>query len=148
MIQGANRTVRGENKGATPEQWEAPYTTAFQGKSVWWYWDAPAEGRLTIKTEGSNFDTVLLVFMYVNGKFLPVGLNDNAGNGISWSQMSVPLRKGTRYFIGVDGAGGAEGQVVVNVEQAAAAASPAKAPGVAPKATKQKVRNLAPSPAK
>lgn len=148
MIQGANRTVRGENKGATPEQWEAPYTTAFQGKSVWWYWDASAEGRLTIKTEGSNFDTVLLVFMYVNGKFLPVGLNDNAGNGISWSQMSVPLRKGTRYFIGVDGAGGAEGQVVVNVEQAAAAASPAKAPGVAPKATKQKVRNLAPSPAK
>ena len=148
MIQGANRTVRGENKGATPEQWEAPYTTAFQGKSVWWYWDAPAEGRRTIKTEGSNFDTVLLVFMYVNGKFLPVGLNDNAGNGISWSQMSVPLRKGTRYFIGVDGAGGAEGQVVVNVEQAAVAASPAKATSVAPKATKQKVRNLAPSPAK
>ena len=140
MIQGASRTVRGENKGATPEAWEAPYTTAFKGKSVWWYWDALSEGRVTIKTEGSNFDTVLLVFMYANGKFLPVGLNDNAGNGISWSEMSVPLRKGTRYFIGVDGAGGVEGQVVVNVEQAAPPA-PAKASSVAPKATKQKVRS-------
>ena len=122
-ITGTNQTVRGENKGATPESWEAPYTKAFQGKSVWWYLDAPAEGRVTIKTEGSNFDTVLLVFTYSNGKFLPAALNDNAGNGISWSQLTLPLRKGTRYYIGVDGAGGAEGQIVLSVNRGEASTS-------------------------
>ena len=122
-ITGTNQTVRGENKGATPEPWEAPYTKAFQGKSVWWYLDASAEGRLTIKTEGSNFDTVLLVFTYSNGKFLPAALNDNAGNGIPWSQLTLPFRKGTRYYIGVDGAGGAEGQIVLSVNRGEASTS-------------------------
>ena len=142
VVQGAGQTVRGENKGATREQWESSYSQAFQGKSVWWSWDAPADGRVTFKTEGSNFDTVLLVFVYANGKFLPAALNDNAGNGISWSQITVSARKGARYYLGVDGAGGAEGLVVLNVEQAAAPAptSPVKrAPGTS--ATRQKARN-------
>ena len=143
MIQGTSKTVRGDNKAATPETWEGPYSKAFQGRSIWWYLDGLTEGRLTIKTEGSNFDTVLLVFMYANGKFLPVAVNDNAGNGISWSQVAVNLRKGTRYYIGVDGAGGAEGQVVLNVEQVAAPSKVA-APGTS--ATRQKIRGtLAPT---
>ncbi len=140
MIQGASKTVRGDNKSATPETWEGPYSKSFQGKSVWWYWDGLTEGRVTIKTEGSNFDTVLLVFMYANGKFLPVAANDNAGNGISWSQVALNLRKGTRYYIGVDGAGGAEGQVVLNVEQTAAPATPSKVTVPTTSATRQKIR--------
>ena len=116
-ISGTNQTVRGENKGATRESWEAQYSGALQGKSVWWYLDAAESGRLTIKTEGSNFDTMLVAFTYVNGRFLPAAVNDNAGNGISWSQLSISAQKGTRYYIAVDGAGGAEGQIVLSINR-------------------------------
>ncbi len=139
-ISGTNQTVRGENKGATRESWEAQYSGALQGKSVWWYLDAAESGRLTVKTEGSNFDTMLVAFTYVNGRFLPAAVNDNAGNGISWSQVALNLRKGTRYYIGVDGAGGAEGQVVLNVEQTAAPATPSKVTVPTTSATRQKIR--------
>lgn len=116
-ISGTNQTVRGENKGATRESWEAQYSGALQGKSVWWYLDAAESGRLTVKTEGSNFDTMLVAFTYVNGRFLPAAVNDNAGNGISWSQLSISAQKGTRYYIAVDGAGGAEGQIVLSINR-------------------------------
>ena len=116
-ISGTNQTVRGENKGATRESWEAQYSGALQGKSVWWYLDAAESGRLTIKTEGSNFDTMLVAFTYMNGRFLPAAVNDNAGNGISWSQLSISAQKGTRYYIAVDGAGGAEGQIVLSINR-------------------------------
>jgi hypothetical protein len=31
------------------------------GKSVWWTWVAPANGLVTVSTQGSTFDTVLAV---------------------------------------------------------------------------------------
>ena len=116
-ISGTNQTVRGENKGATRDSWEVQYSGALQGKSVWWYLDAAESGRLTIKTEGSNFDTMLVAFTYVNGRFLPAAVNDNAGNGISWSQLVLSGQKGTRYYIAVDGVGGAEGQIVLSINR-------------------------------
>lgn len=156
---GTNQTVRGENKGATRETWEASYSGVFQGKSVWWYLDVPENGRLTIKTEGSNFDTVLLAFTYASGRFLPAALNDNAGNGISWSQLSLSALKGTRYYLAVDGAGGAEGQIVLSVNRGEGStniagtppspSSPNTVPAAKPPVvTKAPMATPAPTPAK
>ncbi len=58
----------GENGGATLSLGEASsWGSATSGsatidRSVWWKWQAPRNGRFTLSTQGSNFDTVLTVY--------------------------------------------------------------------------------------
>jgi hypothetical protein len=35
----------------------------FQGESVWWSWTAPFPGPVTITTAGSDFETILGVYL-------------------------------------------------------------------------------------
>ena len=57
-VSGRSGRARGSNVGASTESGES----GLGDKSVWWRWQAPISGRLTVDTTGSNFDTILGVY--------------------------------------------------------------------------------------
>src|SRR5258708_39948322 len=52
-ITGMNALVGGTNSNATKEPGEPDHAGIPGGKSVWWKWQAPASGYVTISTAGS-----------------------------------------------------------------------------------------------
>ena len=109
--------VIGSNVGAT---WEAgePYHWQTTGEqSVWWQWQAPASGLVTISTAGSSFDTILAA--YTGTSMLSLSLvanNDDYGSGAT-SQISFVATSGTVYQIAVDGYGLASGSISLLLHQ-------------------------------
>jgi hypothetical protein len=98
--------------GATFESGEPSCGAGAGGKTVWWSWTAPSSGRLYLTTTGSGFDTVLAVFTGVQLASLErLASNDNAFDGTQTSQISLVVSAGAKYWIAVDGAGGAEGGI-------------------------------------
>jgi hypothetical protein len=109
--------VVGSNVGA---DWEAgePYHWQNTGiHSVWWRWQAPASGTVTISTAGSNFDTIMAAYTgsSVAGLSL-VANNDDYGTGAT-SQISFFATAGTVYQIAVDGYGAASGSISLLLQQ-------------------------------
>jgi hypothetical protein len=107
------------NRGATVETNEpshvAPHPPAH---SVWWRWTAPANMNVVISTDGSSFNTVLAVY---RGESLeapvPVAADDDTGAGNN-SRVSFAASAGTNYYLVVDGAGGARGDVQLHFNPA------------------------------
>src|SRR5438552_2988705 len=52
----------GSNIEATKEPGEPVIEGNPGGRSLWWSWTAPQNGTVTIKTEGSHFDTLLGIY--------------------------------------------------------------------------------------
>lgn len=89
------------------------------GASYWFSYVPPADGILTLTTDGSTYDTVLGVYVD-NGQNLGYASlvelacdNDGGTNGRT-SSLSLPVTRGTNYFIMVDGVNGAAGRVSLN----------------------------------
>ena len=109
QIIGTNATVAGSNIGATMEPGE-PDDYGYDGKSVWWYWQAPAKGYLTISTDGSlstiypGYSLYADLEIYTGNSVPDLTLvasgGDDASNGLSVSFATVA---GTIYRIAVDG---------------------------------------------
>jgi len=62
---GAVGNVSGENYDATFETNEPPISASTSRglKTVWYQWTATASGTIIFKTLGSNFDTLLEVYI-------------------------------------------------------------------------------------
>src|SRR5260221_545854 len=96
---GAEASV--DNTGGTSEPSEPDHAGIIAIASVWWRWVAPADGGVTIRTEQSQFATVLAVY---TGRDLTnltrVASNDRvlAGNDALFN-----VSAGTEYWIAVDG---------------------------------------------
>jgi subtilisin family serine protease len=105
------------NVAATKETGEPNHAGNDGGKSVWWTWQAPANGVLTVDTQGSNFDTLLGVYtgIYVYA-LTTVASNDDALPNVKWSKVALGVQAGQAYHIAVDGFGGASGTVVMNYQ--------------------------------
>lgn len=97
--------------GATREPGEPDHANQRGGASLWWSWTAPAAGTVSISTAGSNFDTLLAVYIgnALNGLTL-IAANDDAANATT-SAVSFTAQAGQSYRIAVDGYGGASGNV-------------------------------------
>ena len=109
---GSPLTTTGNNVGATKEPGE-PDPGFLAGNSVWWTWTAPVSGQLTVTTAGSSFDTMLTVCTGNTVSNLTVlGFNDNYANA---STFTCHVIGGTAYQIAVDGAGGATGNIQLNL---------------------------------
>ena len=61
-LDGVHITTNANNMSATKQAGEPNLEGNTGGKSLWWTWTAPQNGTVTIKTEGSDFDTLLGVF--------------------------------------------------------------------------------------
>jgi hypothetical protein len=102
---------------ATEETDEALGACDDESNSLWWQYTAPDDGALLVDTFGSEFDTILSVWTGADHPLLEVDCNDDEPNGISFqSQLVVPVKAGTTYFIRVTGFNGEEGAAVLNVD--------------------------------
>lgn len=110
-IAGPSGQVTGTNQAATVEPGE-PAHAGTGGASVWYRWTAPADGPVRFRTAGSDYDTVLAVYVgdAVDKLTLVASNDDTSGGG---SQVDFEAAAGTVYSIAVDGFFGATGSIVL-----------------------------------
>jgi hypothetical protein len=122
-LAGCSGSVNGRNTSATQEGGEPehdPLGTA-SDHSVWYQWQAPSTGSVTITTAGggTNFDSILGVYTgsSVNSLLL-VANNDDIQNGvITESRVIFTATAGTIYRIAVDGYQGDSGNFFLSWTQ-------------------------------
>ncbi|MBV9868811.1 MAG: hypothetical protein JO316_25990 [Abitibacteriaceae bacterium] len=103
VVSGKAGKVTGTNVNATKEAGEPKHANSPGGKSVWYRWTAPASGKATFATVGSNFDTVMAVYTGTSVSALTlIGNNDDALGGQT-SSVTVNVVAGKTYNIAVDG---------------------------------------------
>lgn len=99
--------VSGSNVEATKEEGEYIPGLAPAGHSVWFEWEAEADGWVTIGACDDEFPTVLAVFTgtAVNALTVVAEGNGSEGPGCQYSgrQFSFEAEGGTKYEIAVDG---------------------------------------------
>ncbi|MEZ6068023.1 MAG: choice-of-anchor D domain-containing protein [Planctomycetaceae bacterium] len=115
LLTGTETTANGSNSGATAESGEPSHAGEAATTSVWWYWTAIADGSVQVDTFGSNFDTILAVYVgsSVNALTGVVSNDDAAGGGqslVTWTAAA-----GTTYRIAVQGYAGASGAITLNL---------------------------------
>ena len=102
------------NVGATTEPGEPLHAGVPGGHSVWFSWTPLLSGVVTFTTAGSSFDTLLAVY---TGNTLtnltPIASDDDSG-GFYTSSVTFNAVAGTEYSIAVDGAYGAQGNIILN----------------------------------
>ncbi|MDX2217452.1 MAG: hypothetical protein SF172_00315 [Burkholderiales bacterium] len=105
--------------GASYETGEPTHagTSAGGGASVWFAWTAPASGFVTIDTQGSDFDTLLAVYVGNSVAALTrVTSNDNVeGTSNGPSRVTFNATAGVDYKIAVDGFGGSVGTANIRI---------------------------------
>lgn len=111
---GSSGQLTGTNVGATPQ---FPFLAEADGepshgyyppqRSIWYRWNPEFEGRATLDTLGSDFDTRISVYKSVNG--LPslerVASNNDLSGNIPASKVSFAVEGDptVTYYIAVDG---------------------------------------------
>jgi hypothetical protein len=113
VITGQSGTVNGTNVNATKEAGEPDHAGDTGGKSVWYQWQAPSSGSVTIDTLGSNFDTTLAVYTGSSVSGLTLIASNDDDNGLT-SRVVFNAVNGTLYRIAVDGFSGASGNITLN----------------------------------
>lgn len=108
VISGCSGTVGGTNVGATRESGESENHSPDDGggaRSVWYRWQSPSNGSVTITTAGSRFDTVLGVYSgtSVTGLAPVLGKSDDISANDKTSNVTFTAVTGTVYRIAVDG---------------------------------------------
>ncbi len=89
------------------------------GASYWLAYTAPASGVLTMNTDGSNFDTVLAVYVD-NGSnqgyssLVSVACDNNSGADRIDSRVAFNVSANRTYYVQIDGVNGATGTVYLN----------------------------------
>lgn len=108
--------------GATAEEGEPIHGGIVGGASEWFTYQAPADGRLTIHTGGSDFDTILAVY-YVPGNTPPNDFSelvsityDNDSYTNNLSIVSFNAVEDMIYYVAVDGVAGATGIARLNYQ--------------------------------
>ncbi len=120
LVTGCFGSVAGTNVGATHEWGEPSHDSATPpdpgASSVWYQWQAPSTGSVTITTAGSNYDTMLGVYTGTSvGSLTVIAKNDDVNPGIvTTSTVTFSATTATIYRIAVDGWGGATGSIVLN----------------------------------
>jgi hypothetical protein len=116
-ITGSQGSINGTNIGATKESGEPNHAGQPGGTSVWYRWQAPANGPAAFKTSGSNFNTLLAVYTgSAVTSLTPIASNDDF-NGSLQSTVVVNAQAGVIYNIAVDGVGGAKGSIALAWDQ-------------------------------
>jgi hypothetical protein len=119
---GCTGSLNGTNVSATHESGEPNHdplgTTS--NTSVWYQWQAPVSGSVTITTAGNvtDFDTMLGIYTGNSLNALTVvAKNDDVANGNTTSSVTFSATAGQTYKIAVDGWGGDAGNFALNWAQ-------------------------------
>ena len=106
VLIGCLGSVTGTNIAATKEVGEPNNPDSPTSiRSVWYRWQAPSTGSVTIDTLGSDFDTVLAVYTgsSVSGLTLVANNDDAVPNSVLTSSVTFSATQGTIYQITVNG---------------------------------------------
>lgn len=115
-LSGYDDSAQGTNVNATRQQGEPAHAGNGGGSSVWFRWRAPGGGVAVIDTCRSNFNTLLGVYAGPSlDRLRRVTANDNRCG--RQSRISFFAKRGTTYWLAVDGLDGATGRVRIRVEQ-------------------------------
>jgi hypothetical protein len=111
QLSGLSVATTGSNVNATKESGEYDHnvddTSDHGGKSVWWTWTAPETRHYTFSTVGSNFDTVLALYVGTDVATLGyVGGIDSGPGGPQALLQGVFIAIGTEIQVVVDGYAG------------------------------------------
>ncbi|MEW6156214.1 MAG: immunoglobulin domain-containing protein [Verrucomicrobiota bacterium] len=113
-LSGVQGMGRGMSDTATREAGEPMHAGKRGGHSVWFRWQAPANGIATFKTTGSAFDTLLGVYTgSALGDLVEVASDEDRG-GFLTSKVQFNATGGTTYHIAIDGFNGAAGHYVIS----------------------------------
>jgi len=127
VISGCSGSVTGTNIGSTKETGESNNPDSPTSKtSVWYQWQAPSTGSVTIDTIGSDFDTALAVYTgNTLGGLTLVANNDDRSQTPHeiTSLVTFTATQGTIYRIAVSGfdnnsSGGDIGDIQLNWTEA------------------------------
>ncbi|MBI5773039.1 MAG: S8 family serine peptidase [Verrucomicrobia bacterium] len=113
-LPGVFGTVTTNSANATIEPGEPRHVDKQGGKSVWYYFIAPADGQLLLSTTNSTFDTLLAIYTGTRvDRLTAINANDDAPvvGGAIHSELLQAVRTGERYLVAVDGLSGASGQI-------------------------------------
>jgi hypothetical protein len=114
LITGESGTTDGNNLDATHEPDEPDHAGRPGGNSVWWQWTAPDIEAVIFDSFGSDFDTLLAVYIGTSVDSLTlVTENDDSGDR-SESLVGFLVNPGTTYYIALDGYDGEQGTIVLN----------------------------------
>jgi hypothetical protein len=102
--------VTANNRQATREAGEPLHAGNDGGRSVWYWWRAPADGQLALTTAGSQIDTLLAVYTGDRlADLVEVVSNDDGPSGNGWSDLDLFVSSNEVYRIVVDAYGADEG---------------------------------------
>jgi Calx-beta domain len=129
VISDCTGSVLGSTLASTRETGEPSHDPAGTtgGGSVWYQWQSPVNGSVTMSTVGNqtNFDTVLAVYTGNDvSTLVTIVKNDDINSGIvRTSRVTFTATAGVTYRIAIDGWGGLIGDFVLNWTSSCAAAS-------------------------
>lgn len=120
-LSGQTAAVTQPTAGAGPEPGEPTHAGLAPQASVWFDWVAPASAAVSVDTCGSGYDTVLAAYRGLSLAALsPVASNDDDATACGTngpSRITFDATAGVRYWIAVDGAGGATGSLQLQIAQ-------------------------------
>jgi hypothetical protein len=122
-LTGAHASALGDNRNATREAGEPAHAGADGDTSVWWTWTAPDSGSVIVTTDGSDFDTLLVVYLGNTISTLEAvagGDDIDAISGLHTSAVAFTAVAGKTYRIVVDGFDGSSGTIRLQLDTAAA----------------------------
>ena len=115
-LSGFEDSARGTNENATRQAGEPAHAGKPGGASVWYRWTAKAGGVTVIDSCASRFDTLLGV--YTGGSVDRLRRVAAADGGCGrQSRISFFARRGTVYWIAIDGRDGDTGRLRIEVAQ-------------------------------
>jgi hypothetical protein len=124
-LTGTNIVVTGTNVGANKEGAEPDHAGNRGGNSVWWSWIAPANGDVTITTDGSTndlegpLDTLLAVYTGSALSTLSVVASNDDHSVLVTSRVRFQAIQNVQYQIAVDGfndgGGGTSGNIMLTL---------------------------------
>jgi alpha-tubulin suppressor-like RCC1 family protein len=114
FISGRSGTESASSVDATiepGERWQSINDPG--GASLWWTWEAPANGQVIFDTNGSDFDTILGLYSGPSITQLEMLAENDDADGLQ-SRLTATVESGRQYRVRVDGYEGATGNVKLN----------------------------------
>jgi PASTA domain len=108
--------AEGTNEEADKQAGEPNHAGNAGGASIWYRWRAPAAGKATVSTCGSELNTLLAVYTGDAFPLAPVAENDDSCG--QQSRLTFEATEGTTYRIAVDGFDGDTGSVFLSLSLA------------------------------
>jgi hypothetical protein len=115
VLTGTSLTVTGANTAASAELDEPEHVGFPAEASVWWEWTPPFGGVATISTIGSDFETVLAIYLGTAFNNFELVSNDIDSGDDGTSLLEFEAEGGVTYLIAVDGWFGDRGRIRLNI---------------------------------